>query len=121
MADATILVVDDSPTDVRLLSNTLQGGGYRIITASDGDEALNKAKRERPGLILLDVLLPKKNGFQVCRDLKTSAETRDIPVILISSKRQDIDKVWGIKQGADEYITKPWNDDELLTAIARHL
>ena len=121
MADTTILVVDDSPTDVRLLSSTLQGGGYRIITAADGDEAINKARQERPRLIVLDVLLPKKNGFQVCRDLKTSAETRHIPVILISSKRQDIDRFWGIKQGADEYITKPWSDEELLTAVARHL
>jgi twitching motility two-component system response regulator PilH len=121
MADPTILVVDDSPTDLRLLSTTLQGGGYRIIIASDGDEALSKARQERPRLILLDVLLPKKNGFQVCRALKTAAETRDIPVILISSKRHDSDRFWGIKQGADEYITKPWSDEELLTAVARHL
>ena len=121
MGEGTILVVDDSPTDLRLLSAALTGGGYKIITANDGDEALNKARQERPVLILLDVLLPKKNGFQVCRDLKTGSETRDIPVILVTSKKEEIDRFWGLKQGADAYLTKPWRDDELLKTVSKHL
>ena len=121
MPEGTILVVDDSPTEVRLLSDALQGHGYTIITAADGDEAINKARKERPRLILLDVILPKKNGFQVCRDLKTSADTEDIPVILVTSKKEDSDRFWGMKQGADEYLTKPWRDSDLLMAVARYM
>ena len=121
MPEGTILVVDDSPTEVRLLSDALQGHGYKIITAADGDEAINKARQERPRLILLDVILPKKNGFQVCRDLKTSADTEDIPVILVTSKKEDSDRFWGMKQGADEYLTKPWRDSDLLMAVARYM
>ncbi len=121
MANETILIVDDSPTQMRLMTTPLQGKGYRIITAADGEEALEKASQEHPNLMLLDIILPKKNGFQVCRQLKTTPETQDIKIIMISSKSQDSDRFWGLKQGADDYMTKPFEDDELLANIDKLL
>jgi twitching motility two-component system response regulator PilH len=117
----TILVVDDSPTEMRLVLNALSGKGHRLITATDGDQALELARREQPRLVVLDVVMPGKNGFQVCRALKSAPETEKIPVILLTSKNQESDKFWGLKQGADEYITKPFAEAELQAAVARHL
>ena len=119
MANDTILVVDDSPTDLRVITAPLLEKGYRIITAVDGEEALEKAVQEQPRLIVLDVILPKKNGFQVCRQLKTSPQTQDIRILMLTSKSQDSDRFWGLKQGADEYLTKPFEDDELLANVAK--
>jgi twitching motility two-component system response regulator PilH len=121
MSNHTILVVDDSPTDLNVMANVLRAKGYQIITAVDGEEALQKASMEQPQVILLDVLLPKKNGFQVCRQLKTTPSTAHARIILVSSKNQESDKFWGLKQGADEYVTKPFKDEELLAVVARHL
>ena len=86
MSNDTILVVDDSPTDLRVITGPLLDKGYRVITAVDGEEALEKAIQEHPRLIVLDVILPKKNGFQVCRQLKTSPDTQDIKIIMLTSK-----------------------------------
>jgi len=118
VSNETILVVDDSPTDLRLMSVPLRSQGYRVVTASDGEEALEKAAREQPRLIVLDVVLPKKNGFQVCRQLKTAPGTRAIKILLLTSKSQDSDRYWGLKQGADHYMTKPFDDEELLANVA---
>ena len=120
MAGERILVVDDSPTERSIIVSVLAGKGYKITTAVDGEEALEKAHLEHPDLILLDVLLPQKNGFQVCRQLKTAPETQDIKIILVTSKTQASDRFWGLKQGADDYIAKPIPDTALLTAVARH-
>jgi twitching motility two-component system response regulator PilH len=117
----TILVIDDSPTEMRLMTGALQGKGYRIVSATDGEEGFARAVAERPDLILLDVVLPKKNGFQVCRQLKTSPETKDIKVILVTSKNEEADRFWGLRQGADEYLTKPFNEDDLLKAVSRNV
>ncbi len=121
MANEKILVVDDSPTDLRLVTEALKGGGYRISTAVDGEEALVKAAAEQPDLIVLDIILPKKNGFQVCRQLKTAPGTKEIKIILLSSKSQDSDRFWGLKQGADDYMAKPFEDEELRTQISKLL
>jgi DNA-binding response OmpR family regulator len=121
MAKKSVLVVDDSPTDLQMLSSLLRKQGYDVLTAVDGEDALDKAAASKPPLVVLDIILPKKNGFQVCRQLKTTAETAGIKVILVSSKNQESDKFWGIKQGADEYIAKPYQDEELLAAVARQL
>lgn len=117
----TILVVDDSPTDLKLMTSPLEGKGYRVLTAVDGEEALQKASQESPHLIVLDVVLPKKNGFQVCRQLKTSPETKDIKILMLTSKTQDSDRFWGLKQGADEYMTKPFDDEEYIAIITKLL
>lgn len=118
MTTANILVVDDSPTEQRLVTGALQAKGYKVVTAADGEQALALACSEKPALIVLDVVLPKKNGFQVCRQLKTAPDTRDIKVLLLTSKSQDSDRFWGLKQGADDYMTKPFADEELLTKVA---
>jgi twitching motility two-component system response regulator PilH len=121
MANETILVVEDSPTYLRQITQLLQKNGYTIISAMDGEEALEKAIQEHPDLIVLDIILPKKNGFQVCRQLKTSPDTQDIRIIMLTSKSQDSDRFWGLKQGADEYLTKPLDDDQLVTNVAKLL
>lgn len=118
MAEAKILVADDSPTELQLMIEPLIARGYQVITAANGNEALKAAQQERPALILLDVLMPGKNGFQVCRQLKADPATRDIKVIMVSSKSQESDRFWGLKQGADEYLAKPFNDEELLNHIS---
>ena len=121
MTDAKILVVEDSPTYLRQISNLLQDNGFQIVTATDGEEALEKAIQENPSMVVLDVILPKKNGFQVCRQLKTSPVTQDIKILMLTSKTQDSDRFWGLKQGADEYMTKPFEDGELLNNVAKLL
>ena len=117
----TILIVEDSPTGLSLLEDTLRPKGFRLLSASDGDEALETARREHPDLVLLDVVLPRKNGFQVCRLLKTEAKTRDIKIIMVTGKTQPSDRFWGLKQGADEYLTKPFTPEQLLGAVERQL
>ncbi len=121
MPSGTILIVEDSPTGLSLLTDTLRPKGFRLLSAIDGDEALATARREHPDLVLLDVILPRKNGFQVCRQLKTEVGTKDIKVILVTSKTQPSDRFWGLKQGADEYLTKPFTPEQLLGAVERHL
>ena len=116
-----VLVVDDSPTDLQMLTTLLKKQGYEVVTAVDGEDAIVKANESHPPVVVLDIILPKKNGFQVCRQLKTQTETSGIKVILVSSKNQESDKFWGMKQGADEYIAKPYRDEELLAAVARQL
>ncbi len=121
MPSQTILLVDDSPTDLKVMTQALSPRGYRLVTAADGEEALEKAAAVRPDLIFLDVVLPKKNGFQVCRQLKTSPDTKNIRIVLVTSKTQDSDRFWGLKQGADEYLTKPYSEAELLATAAKFL
>jgi len=121
MSKRKILVVEDSPTELAITSSTLMGQGYRIATAGDGEEALRKIEEERPDLILLDVVLPGKNGFQICRELKSKAETKGIKVILVTSKNQESDRFWGMKQGADEYLTKPFTAESLLAMVSRQV
>ena len=121
MSKKKILIVDDNEADLNLMVQAVNGRGYQIITASDGEEALEKALAELPHLILLDILLPKKNGFQICRQLKTTPATAHIRIVLVSGKNQESDRFWGLKQGADEYITKPFKGDELLRALEKHI
>lgn len=119
MPNETILVVDDSPTEQKIVAAALSRQGYRVITAADGEEAIVKAAQEQPSVVVLDVVMPKKNGFQVCRQLKSTAETRDIKVLLLTSKSQESDRFWGLKQGADGYLTKPFSDTDLLANITK--
>ncbi len=119
MSAKTILIVDDSPTEMMLMQNALQGKGYTLLTAVDGEQALQIVMQQKPDLVLLDVILPKKNGFQVCRQLKTSPETKSTKIIMVTSKSQDSDRFWGLKQGADEYLTKPCTPEDLLRSVSR--
>lgn len=117
MAMPKVLVVDDSWTDLTLIATPLRESGYQVITAVDGDEAYEKVLLERPQCVVLDVILPKQNGFQLCRRLKQLEQSRDIPIILISAKNTPLDKRWGLQQGADLYMTKPFSKDELLANV----
>jgi len=121
MAEAKILVVDDSPTELQLMVEPLLTRGYQVITATNGIEALEAVARELPQLILLDILMPGKNGFQVCRHLKSDPATRDIKIMFVSSKNQESDRFWGLKQGADEYLSKPFTEETLLSRISELL
>ena len=121
MTRGHVLVVDDSPTGRQAASNLLQRSGYQVTTAIDGEEALEKIAAANPPVVVLDIVLPKMNGYQVLRQLKSSDLTRGIKVILVSSKSQQSDRFWGLKQGADDYIAKPYLDDALLAAVARQL
>jgi CheY-like chemotaxis protein len=115
----TILIVDDSPTELKLMMSALQSKGYHIITATDGEEAFAKIATTRPDMILLDVVMPKKNGYQVCRQIKTTPATKDIRIVLVTSKNQETDRFWGLKQGADGYLTKPYRPEELTEIVSR--
>ena len=116
-----ILIVEDSPTYLRQIAGLLQDEGFDTITAVDGEDALEKAVSQNPDLIVLDVILPKKNGFQVCRQLKTSPATQQIKILMLTSKSQDSDRFWGLKQGADKYMTKPFDDNDLAVNVAKLL
>ncbi len=116
-----ILIVDDLPTEVQLMRSAIADLGHAIVVATDGEQALEMARRETPDLMLLDVVLPRMDGFQVCRKLKKDPQTSKIPVILISSKTQESDKFWGLKQGATAYICKPFSPQELAETVAKNL
>jgi twitching motility two-component system response regulator PilH len=116
-----VLVVDDSPTGRQAAMNLLEKRGYHVTTAVDGADALEKILAGKPPLVVLDIVLPKMNGYEVLRHLKSSEATRGIKVILVSSKSQESDRFWGLKQGADDYIAKPYQDEALLAAVKRHL
>ena len=121
MAKIKVMVVDDSPTDLKLMSGPFLSEGYELITATNGEDALRKAESEHPDLIVLDVVMPKLNGFKVCRQIKSSTELKDIKIILLSGKNQESDKFWGQKQGADVYLTKPFTEEHLLNAVSKLL
>ena len=113
MAKAKILVVDDSPTQLSMMRAPFEKEGYTVVSATDGEEALAMVEKELPNLVVLDVIMPKFNGFQVCRKIKSQDSTKHIKVILLTSKNQKSDEFWGKKQGADLYMTKPFEEEEL--------
>ncbi|MCP2728096.1 response regulator transcription factor [Limnofasciculus baicalensis] len=114
---STALVVEDSLTDMQILSSCLQQGGINVLIAQSGEEALAKISTQKPDVIVLDVVLPGRSGFEVCRDLKAAAETSDIPIIICSTKGGEMDKFWGMKQGANAYITKPIDQEEFVRTV----
>jgi twitching motility two-component system response regulator PilH len=114
-----ILIVDDSPAESRLMQSLLQTAGYAAISLSDPLRIEQVAATERPNLILLDVVMPGRNGFQACRDLKRSQEFSGIPIVLVSSKNGESDRFWGLQQGADGYVIKPFTGEQLVDEIHR--
>src|SRR5213083_2614868 len=121
IAPSTILVVDDSPTNLQVLIKTLNGLGHRILAAKDGPTAIDIARRAQPDLMLLDVTMPGMDGFEVCRELKSDPATRDTLVIFLSARGEVSDKVSGLELGAIDYITKPIQGEEVLARVAAHL
>jgi two-component system, chemotaxis family, response regulator PixH len=116
---STVLVVDDLMTDLQIVSGSLQQAGFAVITASNEKEAKAKIANQKPDLIVLDVVLPDRSGFEICRNLKDDASTKDIPIVLCSTKGSNMDKYWGMQQGADAYLAKPVDLDELLKAVRK--
>ena len=112
-----ILIVDDSPTELHVLKTMLEKNGFFVSSASSGEEGVAKAKSEQPDMILMDVVMPGMNGFQAAREITNNPETSNIPVIIISTKDQETDKMWGLRQGAKDYITKPAKEKDLITKI----
>ena len=117
MAREKILVVDDSPTDLRLMTAPLREKGYRVFTAVDGEEALDVAMRERPHLIVLDIILPKKNGFQVCRQVRGDPLLKNVPILFLTAKTKDEDKIEGFRAGGDDYLSKPIDREKFCEKI----
>jgi twitching motility two-component system response regulator PilH len=113
-----ILIVDDSPTDRQFLSELLAKNGFQVSTAENADEALAKARQLKPDLVLMDVVMPGQSGFQATRALSRDEATKQIPVIICTSKSQETDRAWGMKQGARDYIVKPVKGPELLAKIS---
>ena len=114
-----ILIVDDSLAQTRLMQSVLEQAGFQTVTASDSNEVEHIVSAERPQLILLDVIMPGRNGFQVCRELKSNAEHSRIPVVLVTSKSTESDRFWGEQQGANGYVTKPFTREELLEQVLK--
>ena len=113
-----ILVVDDSPTERHVLVDLLTKNGYQVITAESREEGVEKAKKELPDLVLMDVVMPGLNGYQATRTLTREESTKHIPIIVCTSKGQETGKIWGLRQGAQDYLVKPVNGEELLSKIA---
>jgi twitching motility two-component system response regulator PilH len=113
----SILVVDDSPTDRHAITELLVRNGYTVATAASAEEAMDKARDLRPDLVLMDIVMPGQNGFQATRALARDEATRSIPVIICTSKSQETDRIWGLRQGARDYVTKPIKAEELLGKI----
>ncbi len=117
MAIKNILLVDDSKTELHFLSDLLEKRGYRIRTAENGEVAMRRLGEETPDLILMDVVMPGQNGFQLTRAITRDPRFVNVPVIMCTSKNQETDKVWGMRQGARDYIVKPVDADELVAKI----
>jgi len=118
MAIQKVLIVDDSPTERYFLTDILVKNGYSVSTSESGDGVITKIKADKPHLILMDVVMPGQNGFQVTRSITRDPELQDIPIIICSSKGLETDRIWGLRQGARDYLVKPINPQELLAKIA---
>ena len=116
-----IMIVDDSPTDTHLLKKILEKNGFNTLTAADADAGIQVAKREKPDLILMDVVMPGLNGFQATRELSSDPDTSTIPVIIVTRKDQQVDRVWGMRQGARDYVTQPVKEGALMSLIKEAL
>ena len=118
MAIKKILIVDDSATERHMLGDLLTKAGFDVVSTDNGEDAIVKARQVKPDLILMDVVMPGLNGFQATRAISRDPETKSIPVIMCTSKSQETDKIWGLRQGARDYVVKPVDRDELLAKIS---
>ncbi len=118
---ARILIVDDSPSQLLGLKRLVEKLGHQVLTAADGAAGVEATRREKPDLVLMDVVMPNLNGFQATRSITKDPATANIPVILVTTKDQDTDRVWGMRQGAKAYVTKPVDEAELLEALNKAL
>jgi len=115
---ARILIVDDSPTEIHVLKTMLEKHGFETVSAESGEEGVVKAAEEKPDMVLMDIVMPGMNGFQATRKISSTEETKDIPIIIVTTKDQETDRVWGLRQGAKDYLTKPVDENLLIEKIA---
>ncbi|EIL92632.1 two-component system response regulator [Rhodanobacter sp. Root480] len=115
---ATILIIDDSPTDVRVFTTLLERAGYTVIAVSTAEDGIERVRAELPDLVIMDVIMPGMNGFQATRILTRDPATAGVPIVMITTKSMETDRVWGLRQGARAFITKPVNEKELLASIS---
>ena len=118
---AHILIIDDSPTDVRVFTTLLEKNGHRVSSAASAEEGIAAAKRDRPDLVIMDVIMPGMNGFQATRTLSRDADTSAIPILIVTTKSMETDRVWGLRQGAKDFMVKPVAESELLGRIQKLL
>jgi twitching motility two-component system response regulator PilH len=111
---ALILIIDDSPTEVHVMQKALERHGYRTAVAADGAEGIRLARQMHPDLIFMDIVMPGVNGYQATRALVNDPDTRAIPIVMVTSKGQEADRVWGLRQGAVDYLIKPVSPDQLV-------
>lgn len=114
---AKVMVVDDAVSELRLMESILKSAGHQVLSFVDGDQLEDKCTQERPDLVLLDIVMPKRNGYEVLRGLRRDPRTKDTPVVFVSSKNQESDRLWGQRQGAADYLAKPFTADQLLGMV----
>lgn len=114
-----VMVVDDAYSELQMMESILKSAGHEVISYPDGEHLEEKMAAERPDVLLLDIILPKRNGYEILRSLKKDERTKQTPVVVVSSKNQESDQAWGKRQGADEYLPKPFTPEQLLTAVRR--
>ncbi len=113
------LIVEDVQTDLMILTSYLEAAGFRVVSAVSGEDALVQLINNKPDIVFLDVVLPGRSGFEICRSIKSQIDTQKIPVVICSTKDTDMDRFWGLKQGADIYLIKPLDRDELLDTLRK--
>ncbi len=116
---AKVMVVDDAYSDLKLMESILRGAGHEVISLSDGEKLEDQMQAEHPDVLLLDIIMPRRNGYDILRALRRDTRTSKTPIVLVSSKNQESDRVWGKRQGADEYLAKPFTSDQLLSVVSR--
>ncbi len=114
---ATILVVEDTPSEQALITEMLRDSGYQVVLASNGQDALSQLEKVTPDVVVTDLVMPGMSGLELCRNLKRNPNTKNLPILACTSKNQELDKLWGMKQGIDVYITKPYTKEEMLRAL----
>ncbi|MEM8603768.1 MAG: response regulator [Cyanobacteria bacterium P01_H01_bin.121] len=118
---SVVLVVEDSPAQRQMITDLLKGSGLDVAVATNGEEALERIQARRPDLVVLDIVMPRMNGYEVCRKLKSDPTTQDVPVVMCSTKGEEFDRYWGMRQGADAYIAKPFQPTELIGTVKQLL
>jgi twitching motility two-component system response regulator PilH len=113
------MVVDDAYAEVQLMETILRSGGHQVVSYLDGEQLEDRIVTERPDVVLLDIVMPRRNGYEILRTLRRDNRVRHTPVVVVSSKNQASDRTWGLRQGADEYLPKPFTPDQLLAAVRR--
>ena len=116
-----ILIVDDEQDILDMIKLKLEAEGFDVVEASNGIDGLAAVQKEKPDLVLLDIMMPELNGYQVCRELKSNEKLKNIPVVMLTAKAQESDKFWGLETGADDYVTKPFEFSSLIQTIKKHL